>query len=437
MIRRSSFGLIRASSIIKTIIIYSLITNYCIATFHFSSSLFYFNDVLNILLFLAAFRKIIYRTNHSVYSILCVLFILLVGYSLVGLLINGYSPLLYLWGFRNNYRFFFFFFACCACLDRDEVCSICSMFAKLLPFNVVLCTLQYFQLRNSGDARVLKFLGDYIGGLFGAAQGSNRIMNVYLLFVFCWYTSKILQKKISLVKYVSIFASCFYIVILSELKIAFFEFILAGGILILLVSKKVHKIVYFVLGGCLIITGVNVWSAFNPGSAKLLSSLTEMLNYASASTYGANSLNRLTVIPQMKQVLFSGDTIGHLLGLGLGNADTSAYSFLTSKIYNAYGYLRYNFFMHGMLYIETGIIGLFGYSLYFIVGFYKSVTRVIAKRNKEDALLYAGTVFYLIALICIFYNTTLRNEVSAYLSFFFMSIPFVWANTEQQCSECE
>ena len=101
----------------------------------------------------------------------------------------------YTYGDSEIITVFPFFFACCACLDRNEVCSICSMFAKLLPFNVVLCTLQYFQLRNSGDARVLKFLGDYIGGLFGASQGSNRIMNVYLLFVFCWYTSKILQKK--------------------------------------------------------------------------------------------------------------------------------------------------------------------------------------------------------------------------------------------------
>jgi O-antigen ligase len=146
----------------------------------------------------------------------------------------------------------------------------------------------------------------------------------------------------------------------------------------------------------------------------------ELINYTSASSYGVNSLNRMTVIPYMHEVLFDRDTIGSLFGVGLGNADSSGFAFLVSDIYKKYGDLKYSYFMHGMLYMEMGAVGLVSYILFFVLNFFTSLKK--ANQKGQKPLAYAGTVFNAIAIITIFYNTTLRSEVSCFLTFFILAI---------------
>ena len=79
---------------------------------------------------------------------------------------------------RNNFRGMLYFFTCCICLRKKDVYDICGLFMKLLPLNVILCTIQYVYLINTGDALVRRFVGDYVGGMFGNALGCNRILNI-------------------------------------------------------------------------------------------------------------------------------------------------------------------------------------------------------------------------------------------------------------------
>lgn len=419
---------IKTTNVLKLIIFYSIVVGVGQYLFKLPYSFYYLNDFLLIVAVMACITYLRYMKRLVLPKSVTITFILLLLTTILSFVFNIYNPLYYLWGARNTFRSFFYFFCCCMCLTREDAYDICDFLVKLVPLNIVLCTIQYYMAINSSDSSIVQFAGDHVGGIFGNEVSCNRILNIYVIFIFCWAITKYLKKDISGMQFLMTFLSCAYMSILAELKVVVLEIACVVPVLIQLISKRTNKILSlaFVLIGMFVF--LNVWSMFNSDFAKIFSSLESVINYSSASSYGKNSLNRLTVIPRMYETFMDGDVVKTLFGIGLGNADSSGFAFLTTPIYLKYGYLKYNLFQSGFLFLEIGTVGLLMYIAFFGVSFLSFLKYQKMAKN-VDTLVYVGGVFNIIAVVCLFYNTSLRSEVSNYLCFFILSLPYIWSRT--------
>lgn len=415
-------------------ILYNIIAKYCISQFGFSNILSYVTDIVTILILLLSVGKLERDFKSSQYFGVHVWILIMISYTIIDFIANLYNPLLYLWGLRNTYRFFIFFLCCVVNLRKKDIELIFKWLAALLPLDVILCTLQYYSLRGSGGY-VGMYLGDFIGGIFGAQQGSNASTNLYLCILLSYYVSAFINKKISLTRLSIICAMSFYIAILAEMKVIYVEFILILVFVVLVKRVSIRMIGTIFAGTLLLIVILNVWTNFNPNSAALLN-WDKLINYSANTGYaGAHSLNRLSAIQGIKNVFFMNDSVGSLLGVGLGNADTSSFDFLRSTIYNKYGTtLRYTFFFQSMLYLETGCIGLALYIGFFLVLIFHARRSRISKKVGlyEDTYISSSMIFALLAIFNVFYNNALRIETCGYLAFLWLAVPLIWERREEE-----
>ncbi|MBD8025665.1 hypothetical protein H9636_03250 [Ureibacillus sp. Re31] len=280
------------------------------------------------------------------------------------------------------------------------------------------------------------YLGDFIGGMFGPIQGSNVAMNVYLSIILVFTLAAFTEKKLSFIKLSLYVSMCFYIAILAEMKIIYFEFLIILIILIFTSKVSFKKIVTMILGVLTLIVVLNIWKAYNPDSSAYLTNWNSILNYTAETSYaGTNSLNRLSAIPMLSTLFFQDNWAGGLVGIGLGNADTSNIDLLNSPTYSLYGEtLKYTYFQQAILFLETGIIGLLIYLGFFIVIFLHSFQKRKVKWVNHYEYIYIVTarIFSILAILMVFYNQSFRLESSGYLAFLILAIPYIWVNNEEE-----
>lgn len=416
---------VNVADILKLIILYSIAVSLGQFFFQLPGFLYYANDLLLLIAVACCAVHIFQYKITTIPKAITYIFTLLFMITIIGFVLNFSKPTYFLWGVRNNYRAFAYFFACCICMQKKDVDQLCSILMKLLPVNVVLCTFQYYMAINSGDANILKFVGDHVGGIFGSTTGCNRILNIYIVFIYTWALSLFLKNEITRKRFLYLFLCCIYISYLSELKVIVVELLLTSLMLIHLETKGVKKVVVFLLIVTSLMVFINIWSMFNADLAKMIRSIEAFINYSSASTYGAKSSNRFTVMPRVYKLFLDGDMLKTIFGIGMGNAETSNFAFLTTPIFHRYEYIKYHLFHSGFLLLETGVLGMLLYISYFVVNYFVFL-RYHRTKVDMDALVYVGGIFNIIAVLCLFYNTTLRSEISNYLIFFILSIPIIY-----------
>ena len=342
------------------------------------------------------------------------LFVLFVLGTLIGFALNLYSPFYYLWGARNNFRFFVYFFYCAIFLKADTVENVLKWLDWLFYINFLIVLVQFFLLDKQMD---------YLGGIFGTEKGCNGKLILFL----CIINSKSVLYYFSAKEKVSVFAiKCIIsilIAVMAELKIYFvlLAFIVALGSSITRFSVK--KVVIFSLVALCIFYGTVAMVALFPSWAGVFS-LGRMLEVATSEGgyTGSGDLNRLTAIPTLWNGLLT-SPIQKLFGYGLGNCDTSLFSFLRTPFFEKYEYLHYNWFSSAFMFIETGLTGFAMYLLFFIfvfVGAHKFEKS--QKGNKEWCQL--AKMMAIISVILIFYNASMRIE-EAYMVYFILAFPFV------------
>ena len=215
-------------------------------------------DVFNIVLFLYClyhknFKISKYRNRSLKVIFVCLLISISVGYFL-----NVQSVALLLWGARNNYRGVLFMFTCISLMKvRQKEEAIC-FFEKIFWIHVVLVLYQYFVLGNTGD---------YIGGIFGIAQGGNSGNNLILCIASTIALWRYLRKECNLTNLLIKLGCCFAVAAVSELKFYFAEIFIIVGLLLSLsdgVSRKVKAIAALI---CALIVGLYLLYTIFPKNA--------------------------------------------------------------------------------------------------------------------------------------------------------------------------
>lgn len=406
---RSLFKL-NLKSLIYIQIIYNCVIKFFITDLHFPSFFNYVTDAITIIILLFLVKS----QNYKIKKIPPLIFaVLLFGVNTISFILDLSSPLLFLWGFRNIYRFFLFFYCSVIILDQKDILNIFEILEKILLINFAVCIFEF----------LVKHVDyDFLGGLFGnGIEGGNAPLNILMILVSSYVVVMYLYKKKPLHEVLFISILCFAIAIVAEMKIFFFEYIILF-ICTMLFIKKNWKIVLFAIIVIFIgAVAANTYGKMYSNNMNFLS-WEFIKDYAFERTYGgATDINRLSAISIINERIFEDNVKYQWIGLGMGNAETGAYSFITSSFYDLYGErIKYNWFSHAFMYVESGYIGLLLYSLFFIKIFIDSV-----KRRKEDVIFQLSIIVSTICIMMIVYNNTLRVESMGYTLFALLTIPYL------------
>jgi len=323
------------------------------------------------------------------------------------------SPFYYLWGFRNNARFFVFFFACVVFVKAHSAEHAFKLFDKMFWINIPVLVYQYLVLGKEQDT---------LGGVFGVERGCNGYLNVFLIIVVTGSILRYLNGKEKL-------SSCFFkcaaalvITVFAELKVFVVELALIALLSVLMTRFSLRKVLV-VLGTAVgvILTGQLIAARFPAFSDWFrISGILEILSAYGGYT-GIDDMNRLTAIPISLSYL---PTLGEkLFGLGLGNCDYSSFDFLVSPFYAAHQNLHYTWFSSAFLVLETGLVGLVLYCLFFVWVYWGTTVR--EKQGQADPQICQwARILAIMCLVLVIYNASLRTE-AAYMMYFVLALPFL------------
>lgn len=394
-------------SIIIFLFSYTFINLGVIEIFPFLSALKYVSDILIIILFVSILRKKNkYEFNSPILRQLKIILFSLFFLTLLSYFLHHENFFYYLWGLRNLFKYFIFWYACTLFLKKDDF----YLFAKISLIALFINTpIMIYQALN------LNLFGDNVGGLWGTITGVNGYTNIHLVLSNIFALVLLSKKRISyFLTACIILCSCIQAAV-AELKFFFIEFVILLSLTFIFSKNKIRllpiisaSIFVLSLGFSLLVFLYNNNENFFTFDS--LSSYSEE-SYASHSA----GIDRMTALPLIKTMFLT--TIDKfLLGIGLGNAE---FTILYTPIFmQKFEFLHIYFFSHGMLFLETGLLGLILYYLFFLL----PVPYYYRNRTNEDSQT-ALVLTFLISTFT-FYNQSMRLD-SALLVFPFLAFPFI------------
>lgn len=333
-------------------------------------------------------------------------------YTLIVYLFNFQSVFYYLWGFRNNFRFYFAFIIFSMLFTEDDA-NFCIKFMDILFWiNVAVSLFQFF---------VLGLEQDYLGGIFGTGKGCNAYSLVFFTIVLSKSLILFMEKKESAF---NCFFKCGLILIIAamaELKFFFVAFVMVLLLSTMLTSFSWRKFFVIFFSALLLVLASSILSQLFGADGDV--SFENLLKLITAENYATeDDLSRFGAIPTISRSIMTNNW-QRVFGLGLGNCDTSTFAICNTPFYQVYSYLHYSWFSSAFLFLETGYVGLIVYLTFFVICF------IMAGKQKKKA--GANTLFCNMAMImsvlCVtltFYNASLRVEV-AYMVYFVLALPLI------------
>jgi len=370
-----------------------------------------------VLLVLMVVKRSIIVKKNTVATLILILSFFLFAFTVY--LFNYQSPFYFLWGLRNNFRFYVFFFAIINFLTFDDSVLVFKIFDVIFWINAAVCLVQYFAFGYEQDS---------LGGVFGVERGANSFTIVFFLVVLSRSLLLYMSKKESTFSCFSKCGFALFVSALAEIKVffvLFFVVLVFSAILTTFSWRKLLMVCSLVLSAILAaMLLVNLFGFENFLSFEKIWESAMQKHYAETGT-----LNRLSAIPVIARTLLD-ELPERMFGLGLGNCDTSSFDFCNSVFYQNYGHLRYTWFSCAILFLETGYIGILLFLAFFVICY------ILAGKQLKSG---AGNPVYcqmamIMAVICViltFYNSSLRTE-SGYMLYFVLALPFIGAKADSK-----
>ncbi len=379
----------------------------------FPSVITYFTDVVLVLLAVQSFYN---NPKLRIYKDALPQFVIvgfIVFFMFFGAVMNWVEPLLFIWGLRNNLRFFIFFFICVNLLELSDVDNFLNIFQKFYWANLVVCVIQYYGFGLKAD---------YLGGFFGTTRGCNGYLNVFLCIVCAISFANFLVAKMKMWLFSLYLASVLYISILAELKVFYFELVLMIVAAVVLTKPSVKTISITLVCVVGLLVGLGVLAVYDPETLGVLLDLDALELYLSGTGYtSSGDLNRFTAIGQISKQFFGSSIFYTLFGFGLGGCEYSQFSFLQSEFSQQYGELKYRWFTHAWVYLEQGAIGLILLFVFF-VSLLIYVCKKVGSVNKYYMII--AITFLPTCMLGLLYNIAIQIEC-CYIIALVCAIPFI------------
>lgn len=357
----------------------------------------------------------LFMREQLVYKKILPVLIFLIGYVMyvsVAYLFQYQSIFYFLWGIRNNMRYFVAFFAFVYFFDKDDIGFCLKFIDVVFAVHVVVSFFQFF---------VMGYKWDYLGGIFGVQLGCNGNSMILIVVVCIKSLLMYMHGKERLIITLIKCSAALIIAAMAELKFFFVIFLLTLIVVALITKFSWKKIV--IIGGVTLAVSFasNIFTAiWGADSALTLDRIIELVTSKSYSS--ARDLGRFTAIPTISDT-FLVDISQKMFGLGLGNCDTSSFSICNTPFYQSHSYLNYNWFSSAFTFIETGYVGLLFSIMFFVV---VGICAIRLKLRNRSSQLYTD-ISIVTCVICIalfFYNSSLRTDI-AYIIYFMLALPFV------------
>lgn len=380
---------------------------------NFPSSITYLTDILLLFLLVKEYKNIFSNIKNSNSKVQIIIFSLILINMFLGAIINLVNPILFLWGMRNNLRFYLFFFLCIGVLRKKDVYVFIRILKKFYWVNFFLCLYQYF---------IQGLSNDYLGGIFGTSQGCNAYINIFLCMITSIILGEYFSEKITMHKFLLYLVTSILIATLCELKVFYIEFIIMFLLVVIKTKFSLKKLSVCLVGILIMSISIFFMLRYNPKIFEFFLNKESINYYLSGNGYtNSGDLNRFTAIQEIYNKFFKGNLKLSLFGFGLGNCEHSSFRFLESDFYIRYGYLNYRWMTHAWVYLEQGSIGIFLFLLFFIEIF---KFNLYIKKDIPISLWLLLLAYIPTCILGLIYNCALQIEAS-YLIAFMCSIPYI------------
>lgn len=347
--------------------------------------------------------------------------LLFLSVTVVVYLVQYQSVFYYLWGFRNNFRYYAAFVAFATLLRTEEVEDSLKWFDRLFWLDIVLALIQYFWLGIEQDA---------LGGIFGTAAGVNGSNNLFLLIIVTKAVVFYLDKKEKLRDLVLKSMAALLVAALAEMKFFFVEFAIVIVLAVLFTNFTWRKFFVLLGGGVAVVVFAAVLTMVFPNWDDWFSLRWFLETATSNRGYtGSGDLNRLTAIPRINELWLT-EWPQRIFGKGLGNCDTASFSFVNTPFFRKYGDMHYNWMSYAIMYLECGWTGLVFYFGFFVLVYF-AVYRV--EKCSEGMVRSYCRISRITAIMCMIiaiYNSSLRAE-AGYMACFILAIPFAMGRCQR------
>lgn len=394
-------------------VFYNFIVKFAIESLGIPSAANYVTDVITVLIVFMAIKKLTHeKGSHSLKLPMAIVIIFFVT-TILGLFMNNQSIFLYVWGIRNNFRFYGFFFGCAVLLKKKDIDFILKALMYISLVNILFCVFQF---------NIQHLSIDNLGGIFGTNVGVNIYLNTFMCITTAIAIVRFMNKKTSVFMVLITIVSNVYIAAIGEIKVFYIELIVIV-ICVILFSKPNKKTILILICSTFgIYFGIQLFYSIFPNWENFFS--IEKIISTGQYYASSNDLGRFSATSRVTDMFLKGDLSKFLFGLGLGSAETSQISMFSSQFYNDYGaVLHYTWLSQAFLLIETGWIGLVSVFAFFISVAYSCIKIRIKKPVYQDYCVITQVVAVISCLLLI-YNSTLRTE-AGYLIYFMLSLPFV------------
>lgn len=400
---------------VKFIVIFSLIMNCLIAEFKFPQSILYINDLVLLFLIVMACvngRFNIFRWLHM--SIINYVVLVLLLCILLSTIYNLVPPQLVLWGARNTFRGIIFFFLCTIYLTKNDVYKILDGLFYVQIINFIIGMYQYF---------ILGLTQDRLGGLFG--HGNGNALGIFCT-IECSYmlTKSFNGEKKAIFKAIFSLMTSIVLAVLAEEKLMLFELVIAV-LLCLALSKK--SLIKLAIIPTIYIVGQQALQWLNvlfPGSTLVLTSTNGVTEYLTASWSGSYYIPRFGSFSFISNKIFHNNLFWDAFGLGMGNCDTSSFSFLQSPFYKQYGYMNYRWIFGQWTVMENGIVGFSLFLALFVV-IIICLFKIRANASvQQKNVINISIITAVICIMTMWMNNTLKVD-TAYIPYFAIASGFV------------
>ncbi len=392
------------------IFIFPFFLSFFMDLFHFPGLTKYTIDVAWVLAFASLLLRKSFTFNRKITPFVVLITLWLIYVTIIHLF-QYQSVFYYLWGIRNNFRFYVAFFAFALVLDDEDIGTCFQLTDFLFWVNGAVSLVQF---------AALGYRQDNLGGIFGVEKGCNAYTTILLAIVI---TRSIIcymeQKEKAWLCYLKC-AVALLLAAMAEIKFFFVLFILIFVMSSLLTKFSWRKVVVFIVAALFVSVAGKVLTGIFGVEEQL--TLERILNLVTSSNYAtAEDLGRFTAIPTISE-RFLTNFFSKLFGMGIGNCDTSAFAICNTPFFQAHENLHYNWFSSAMLFLETGYIGLMMNLGFFAMCFLSAFKQF----REEKTALYPkmGMIFAVICIILTFYNSALRKEVG-YLAYFVLALPMI------------
>lgn len=407
---------IKKRTVPQWLTLFVLIFPFCFALFieflNFPSLIKYLVDIawVGAALFIFFQRGVVLKKGITPFYVFILVFLL---YTLVIYLFNFQSIGYYLWGVRNNFRFYFCFLAIAVFLNQDDIATVFKLFDVLFWINAIIATIQFLGFG---------YQWDYLGGIFGTELGNNGYTLIFFAIIAIKSLLSFMNKTEKGLLCLSKCAACLILTALMELKMFFIVFILILILSIVFTKFSWRKGMLLIFSAFIIMFAGSILTILFGESSNILS-FERLMELLTAESYAsAEDLGRFTAIPIISRTILT-ELPEKLFGLGLGNCDTSTFAIFNTPFYQTHAYLHYNWFSSAFLFLETGYIGLGLNLTFFILCFIKA--RKHLKSNSNNPLFnQMALIMSVVCVVLTFYNSSLRTE-AGYMAYFVLALPFI------------